>query len=371
MQIGVIALGRRGAAGPFSLELSRHLHAHARVFALIASQSESLSAWEASGMDIQAVSTYQTTPQALLSYFQAGRFQKIAEWIRAQGADVLVFPFFYTWNPFIQAQLPEIPAVVVVHDPIPHPGLASFAYRLLEDASIRRADRCLVLSQSLRQALVRRGARPDQIDHIPHGGLSSYYQSVASPPPKADQPVSLLFFGRITRYKGLEILLQAFRQIKTRFDVRLRVVGSGDLAPYLSLLKNSPEIEVVNRWIGEEEVGEYFSQAHILVLPYTSASQSGVVAVAAGFGLPVVATRVGGLPEQVRDGETGLLVEPGSVDQLASALERLLLQPALRVELGRSLQRDFQENRNWATIAALVYESCRRAVVERQRSTGA
>jgi glycosyltransferase involved in cell wall biosynthesis len=318
MRISVIALGRRGAGGPFSLELARHLKAYAEVNALLAQGSESILAWAAAGIDYHLVSTYQTISQALLTYLQKGRFRAIAEIIKQQKPDVLLFPLFYTWNPFIQAHLSGIPSVVAVHDPIPHPGFSESVYKFLEDKSIQRASRCLLLSESLRQALVQRGAVPEKIDHIPHGVLSAYYQGLpAQPTQTPDRLITLLFFGRITPYKGLEVLLQAYQKIKSRHDLRLLIVGSGDMKPYQSLLKDLPEVEVVNEWIREEDIDQYFCQADILVLPYTSASQSGVLAVAAGYALPVLATRVGGIPEQIIDGETGLLVEPNSVDHLA------------------------------------------------------
>jgi glycosyltransferase involved in cell wall biosynthesis len=368
MRISVVALGRRGAGGPFSLELASHLAAHAQVSAVLAGQSEALAAWRSSGLDYQLVSTYQNTPQALLSYFQTGRFRAIAGLIRQQKPDVLLFPFFFTWNPFIQTQLPDLPSVITVHDPAPHPGLTSRAYQYLEDWSIRRAARFLLLSEGLRPALVRRGATEGRIDHIPHGGLSGYYQGRPGALPRIPgQPFTLLFFGRITPYKGLEVLLKAYRQLAERYRLRLLVVGAGDLSPYQAALKDLPGVEVINEWIRDEKLDHYFSQADLLVLPYTSASQSGVLATAAGYALPVLATRTGGIPEQIIEGETGLLVEPGSAEELARAIEMLSRQPELLKKLGRNLQKDYQDNRNWAKISALVYESCGKAVSERRR----
>jgi glycosyltransferase involved in cell wall biosynthesis len=371
MRIALIALGRRGAGGPFSLELARHLNSRAEVVALLAEKSESLPAWKASGVAQTPIPTYRTAAQALRSYFQPGRFRKIAGIVRAWQPDVLLFPMFYTWNPFIQLQLPDIPSVVTVHDPIPHPGLAGIVYRWMEDASIRRAGRCLVLSQSLQDALVRRGVTGNRIDHLPHGLLSGYYQELGSAEPaQPDQPFTLLFFGRITQYKGLEVLLQAYRQVRSRHPVRLLVVGEGDLGPYQALLQDLPEVEVVNRWVREDEVDAYFRQAGLLVLPYTSASQSGVLTIAAGYALPVLSTRVGGIPEQLRDADTGILVDPGSVDQLTEAIEKLIARPELRSSLGKNLQQDYQNNRSWDQIAAQAYAACEKAVEEHARSGG-
>jgi glycosyltransferase involved in cell wall biosynthesis len=176
------------------------------------------------------------------------------------------------------------------------------------------------------------------------------------------QPPVLLFFGRITSYKGLEILLQAFRIVRRTHSVRLRIVGSGDMRPYRNALRGLDGVEVTNRWIAESEVDGFFREASIVVLPYTSGTQSGVVALAAAYSLPVISTRVGGIPEQVRDGESALLVDPSSADQLANAIRMLLEHPTYASTLGTSLAREYSEARGWPRLARLVYQSCEKAI---------
>ncbi len=116
-------------------------------------------------------------------------------------------------------------------------------------------------------------------------------------------------------------------------------------------------MEIVNRWVADEDVPGLFEQADMVVLPYTSASQSGVLAIAAAFSLLVVASRVGGLPEQVTDGQSGLLVEPDSAAALAAAIERLLGDPRLAARLGEALQREFEEQRSWEKAAERLLEA--------------
>jgi glycosyltransferase involved in cell wall biosynthesis len=124
------------------------------------------------------------------------------------------------------------------------------------------------------------------------------------------------------------------------------VVGEGNLNPYRSLLDCVPQVQLINKWLSEEEIAAIFNQANIVVLPYIAASQSGVVPIAASFALPVIATRVGGIPEQIEHETTGLLVEPGSVTELVAAIQRLIENPQLARQLGENLQRDYQENKN-------------------------
>jgi glycosyltransferase involved in cell wall biosynthesis len=237
---------------------------------------------------------------------------------------------------------------------------------MLEDRSIHRAARCLVLSQVLIPALQERGVPAERIQHIPHGEFR-YYQRFATQlnPESSPTKPRLLFFGQITAYKGIKILLDAFERINPRHQVWLQIVGSGDINPYLSKIRGLPNVELVNRWIAEQEIPLYFQHAPIVVLPYTSASQSGIIPLAASFACPVIATRVGGIPEQISHRQTGLLIEPGSIDKLVEAIECLLDDPKLQCSLGESLRSEYESHRTWDQIATQVYQACNISISNR------
>jgi glycosyltransferase involved in cell wall biosynthesis len=122
-------------------------------------------------------------------------------------------------------------------------------------------------------------------------------------------------------------------------------------------------VRVVNRWIDDTEVAPFFQQAAVAVLPYTTASQSGVIPLAATFRVPVIATTVGALPDQIQNGETGILVSPNSVDELVKAIDLLLDRPDLAARMGEGLARSTGESGNWDHIADAYLESCRKAVL--------
>lgn len=362
MRIGIIYLGRRGAGGPLSFELAGELARRTEVFGVVSSYAENITLWRNSGISLIEVSTYRGAGSAVLSWLDQPRLWRLALRIRTYQPDVIFYPMSHTWAPFLQWYLHELPSVVAVHDPVPHPGLAYRANMLLEDLTIRQATRCIIMSTKFYADLQRRGVSLDKIDVVPLGQLTYYRKYYVPVRVESEHKGYILFFGKITTYKGLDVLLKAYRQIsRGRPTIRLVVAGFGDIRPYSLLLDGLSNVEVINRWIGESEVASFFENAGMLVLPYTSASQSGLVAVAASFGLPVVATWTGGIPEQIKDGSTGLLVEPGSVDQLIAAIEYLLDNPERAAELGRSLYRDAQENRNWEIIAEKIYKSCMRA----------
>jgi glycosyltransferase involved in cell wall biosynthesis len=255
--------------------------------------------------------------------------------------------------------LASIPSVVMVHDPRPHPGLMGKIVRHFEDPSLLRAARCMLFSHSLIADLYARGVQAGRISVAPLG-LMDYTEGQVLPAPR---PQTILFFGRITPYKGIEILLPAFEQVQRQFpQARLILAGSGSLLPYLVALHRLTGVEVINRWIDESEIHALFARAGVVALPYTSAAQSRVLTIAASFALPVVTTRTGGLSEQLEDGKTGWLVPPGDVNALAAALQRLLAEPALAEQMGITLREDYLSARSWERAADTVLHTCQAAV---------
>jgi len=136
----------------------------------------------------------------------------------------------------------------------------------------------------------------------------------------------VLFFGYIRRYKGLDTLLEAWREVRARRPAATLVVAGEpyeDVAPYRRLAEvagGAPAVRMLDRYVPDEEVEALFKAADVAVLPYRSATQSGVTHVAYALGVPVITTDVGGLAETVRPGETGLVVPPENPAALAGAI---------------------------------------------------
>jgi glycosyltransferase involved in cell wall biosynthesis len=139
----------------------------------------------------------------------------------------------------------------------------------------------------------------------------------------------VLFFGFIKPYKGVVHLIDAAGFMKQEFggDLRVLIVGDiyGEKQVYLDRIAASGAadiIDLVDGFVPDAVVEDYFLAADLAVLPYVSATQSGIVQIAYNYDLPVVTTDVGGLPEVVRDGETGYIVPPESGEALAAAVTR-------------------------------------------------
>lgn len=141
-----------------------------------------------------------------------------------------------------------------------------------------------------------------------------------------DRPV-LLFFGFVRAYKGLDLLIRALPQVRRRIDATLLVAGEfyegrEDTVRLVASLGLSEVVQLRDDYLPDERVAEVFSAADVVVLPYRSATQSGIVQIAYQLERPVICTGVGGLTEVVLDGRTGLVVPPGEPDALASAIVR-------------------------------------------------
>jgi glycosyltransferase involved in cell wall biosynthesis len=155
----------------------------------------------------------------------------------------------------------------------------------------------------------------------------------------------ILFVGSLNRsrqHKGLDHLIRAVAMIRPACpDVRLVVAGSGDwLANYKSIASRAGVAGCVDfaGHISDEKLAQYYKLAKMLAMPSTNRSEGfGMVYIEAGaVGIPVVGSRIGGVPQAVRDNDTGILVEPRNAEDLASALRRLLDDDALARRLGRA-----------------------------------
>ena len=140
-----------------------------------------------------------------------------------------------------------------------------------------------------------------------------------------------LFFGYIRRYKGLDTLLEAWPRVRARRPGATLVVAGEFYEPrerYEALLRAAGEgaVRLLDRYVPDDEVEALFRAADVTVLPYHDATQSGVTHVAYALGVPVIATRVGGITETVREGETGLTCPPGDPAALADTIVRFFEQ---------------------------------------------
>jgi glycosyltransferase involved in cell wall biosynthesis len=209
-----------------------------------------------------------------------------------------------------------------------------------EERSLAAGVRVIAISEFVRTQMVRDGYDASSIDmiHLPIRQVSPAARAEAGPP-------RVVYAGRLSPEKGVDWLLRALS--RTTADAVLDVAGTGDQEARLRALV--AELGLDGRvdflgWRDEAGVDALMGRARAAVFPSVWHEPFGLVAVEAmAHGVPVIGSRVGGIPETVRDGHNGLLVEPNDVPGLAAAIDRLAADPALAARLGANGQRDAAE----------------------------
>jgi glycosyltransferase involved in cell wall biosynthesis len=248
------------------------------------------------------------------------------------------------WLNLLPTLLKPIPLVVTLHDVTAHPGDTDTAKvpRGLINAFVRQAQAVIVHGQGLKAAAVAQlGLAPERVFVGVHPPINRYRDialGTAGGPALGkphDGVLRLLFFGRVMAYKGLAHLIDAEPLIADDLaPYKITIAGRGDdMGGYLARMQRPDRFDVRDRRIPDDETARLFAESDVLILPYVEASQSGVLAIAAAFGLPVIASDVGEIGALVRETGMGLLVPPGDPGALALAITQLGRDRALRERL--------------------------------------
>lgn len=218
-----------------------------------------------------------------------------------------------------------------------HPGQvfqSSLRARQLKQLS-PHVSKFVVISNYVRQTMLAAGYPTEKITVIPSLSplLLQDFETEAAPP---TNPATLLFVGRITRIKGLEFLLRGLPRLKNPW--KLRVVGEGYNLPQVrqvvAELGLQDRVEF-NGWLPNQEMAALYREAAIVVVPSLYPDPLVLVGLEAMcYARPVVAFRVGGIPDWLEDGYNGFLAQPGQLDELIQRIDRLLSDPMLARQMG-------------------------------------
>ena len=326
MRVLIWQWGRRGAGPRFAAELVRNFAGVPQTEPLL-----SLSA----GAEILGTAAPPPCDLAFPTYDGLAGFAtralrapvlvpRLAGWLRDNRVDVALCAMPAPLDLLMAAALRRagVPFAVVVHDADLHPGDAFPLQMLLQRRLLARADRLFALSTHVADRLRQQGAASGRL--LMTASLPPFAFGKRPPPPGAHGGrLRLLSFGRLLPYKGLDLLAASLALLGERTDFEVRVVGSGPETAVLDALRAVPGVSVENRWVPEDEVGALLAWADALVLSHREASQSGVAAAAVAARRWLVATRVGGLEEQLRDEPMAIMCDP-TPTSLAEGLACLL-----------------------------------------------
>ncbi len=254
------------------------------------------------------------------------------------GADALVLPWLhpvmsppYAW--LLRAARGRMARIAICHNVVPH---ERFPFgTALTAAVLRNCDVLVTHAAQQRAELERLGVCGSVVEAFHPLFLPE--ELAAAPAPvaiaaeraRAGNPdLLLLLYGAVRRYKGVDLALETLAGLRQGLHVRLVVAGrfwipQAELERLAASLGVADRVEFRDGYLSNEETAVLFGACDATLLPYRSATQSGVAALSLGYGRPVIATAVGGLPTAIADGVDGLLAPRDDAAALARAVERL------------------------------------------------
>jgi glycosyltransferase involved in cell wall biosynthesis len=282
--------------------------------------------------------------------FAAKLVQHVPDMLRyrraARGADVVHFQWL-TVQPLDVHLLPPVhPLVLTAHDVLPRePRLGQ---RAAQRRLYERVDAVVVHSEHGARRLRALGVPAERVHVIPHGAFThlSELPEGELPLPDTERPV-VLFFGLLREYKGIDVLLEAWRGID---DAELWIVGMPRLDLTALRAQAPPGVRFVPRFVADDELAAFFRRADLAVLPYRQADQSGVLFTALAFGTPLAASDVGGFGEVAATGAAEV-VAPGDAAALHDVLSRLLADPAARERMAAAARAAARTTYSWDAVA--------------------
>jgi glycosyltransferase involved in cell wall biosynthesis len=299
---------------------------------------------------------------------QLRRCRALLAEVEGASPDVVHLQQGHTWfNLFLPVLARRRPLVMTVHDPRHHLGDRDShkTPQAVVDFGFRRATAVIVHGAAVGRTLAEvAGVPPERVHVVPHHRLGG---GTTAPPPEG--PPSVLFFGRIWPYKGLDDLIRAQPLVSARVPgARFVIAGEGEsMDRYRAMMADPSRFDVHNRFVSNEERDRLFREASLVVLPYVEATQSGVIPVAYAHGRPVVTTSVGALAEAVDDGATGLVVAPRDPAALADAIARVLEDPARWRRMCEAARLKADSDISAETAARMTLDVYRQAVRQRAR----
>lgn len=249
--------------------------------------------------------------------------------VKSFAPDAVVFQW---WQPFFGPLVGTLArwlcraglrCVIECHNVFPHERTP--VDRLLVRFALSPADHLITHSTTDRQELLGLvPGKPVSVSPLP--SLDEFSTGGAG----TREGRTILFFGKVRKYKGLESLLAAMPKVLSRVQCELLVIGEfyDSVQKYQQLIRElgiDNNVRIENRYVPNEEVPAIFGRADVLVLPYISATQSGVARIALSNGLPIIASETGGLAEAIIEGFNGMLFPPADSSALADRIVQYFL----------------------------------------------
>jgi glycosyltransferase involved in cell wall biosynthesis len=239
----------------------------------------------------------------------------------------------------------RLPTVATFHTHALHDAAVSSSIVRIEGHVLRRLRGIAAVSEPVRQELERRGVHPDRLRVIPNGIAEAYTTHIEDGPPgsESDRHPVLLCVGRLIRKKNVHLLIDAVAGLRAEFpQIRLLVAGEGEYREALRQQVEALRLHDTVQFLGfVDDVYRLLATCDAFVLPSQTEGMPIAVLEAMSFGVPIVASCVGSIPDIARRDREAVLVEPSDEQELTEALRRVLRDGALRRQLGTNARARF------------------------------
>lgn len=273
-----------------------------------------------------------------------------------------------TWPPSILDLFPYLlkhKTVLTVHDPFSHSSVHNYVREMERKRSFRLFDHFIVLNKSQKKDFIKCYHLEKLSKKVYTSLLGRYdYLNIYNDHIQETNLQHILFFGNVSSYKGIDVLLEAMILVHQQNpSVKLIVAGGGRYWFDISRYNKLDYIEIRNRYIPDVELVELISSSAYVVVPYKDATQSGVIMTAYAFNKPCIASNVGALPEVVKDGVNGLIVPPNDTEALAQSILYLSSHPEKIDYFSKNISSTYEKGLySWESIACQyldIYNSMR------------
>lgn len=342
MKLSVLYLGKQGAGCVYTYEMVKELAAaNIQLQVILSKQIENKERFDTelslSNIEYIWVETYRDSKiDFIFKSINLFKFISIARIINHFSPNWIYIPMISLWAgmiiPFVSKQ---IKIITTLHDVTIHIGERNLIAERLYDSAITRSEKMITLTKDfIPQIAQKYHLKESDICWIKHANFNYYRPNTYTA--KNNITNKILFFGRIHEYKGISVLLDSMKLIhKQNPSIKLRIAGNGKISDFdikkINDLKDN--IELINRWISNDEMYQFFEDVDIVIVPYIEASQSGIIMLSYTFGKPMIVTNVGGLPEQV-DSSVGVVIPSNDSESLCNAVLEFYKTPEKILSMG-------------------------------------